>query len=48
MWLINYSCKDIIEKAWNKPQIGSVAYQLIGRLNETRKALIEWDKECYG
>ena len=39
MWLIDATCEQIVLKAWNKNQTRSIAFQLIGRLKETKKAL---------
>ena len=48
MWLSNQTCKQLVINAWNKPQIGSITFQLIGKLNETKKSLIDQDKQYFG
>ena len=47
VWLLDPNCEQIILKAWNQPRRGSLAFQLVEKLKETKKALIDWDKETF-
>ena len=45
MWLMNESCIKIVTNAWNKIQSSFIVYQLIKRLNKTKKALVQKIKQ---
>ena len=45
MWLTYEKCNEIILQAWNQDKSRSIAYQLVCKPNETKKAIIKWDKD---
>ena len=38
-WIYHLSCNKVVELAWNKPQQGSLSFQLLLRINETKSQL---------
>ena len=47
MWLTSETCNEIMKNAQTKQHSSLIAYQLIEILNETKRALIKWDKTYF-
>lgn len=47
-WLNDESCTIVIENAWNTSTSGSHAFQLVKKLQYTRKLLSIWNREHFG
>ncbi|OMO82636.1 reverse transcriptase [Corchorus capsularis] len=47
MWAEHKDCADVIRKGWQPDYDGSQGYQLVKKLKNSRRALIEWSKNTF-
>lgn len=47
-WCKEVSCEEVIKAAWSIPVSGYHGYKLITRLENTKRALKEWNRNVFG
>ncbi|POO02678.1 hypothetical protein TorRG33x02_016640 [Trema orientale] len=47
-WTRDFTCKLVIEEAWRIAVRGFRSFQLVVKMNNTKKALKKWNKENFG
>ena len=48
MWINHPTCNEVINQVWHNTNCGSISFQVLSKLNETRHLLKLWDKEVFG